>query len=212
MRYFDHDTNASDDDAVMALRLEHGGAAVDCYWALLEKMYRDERPLSIFGTDWETNTETKSVSHRLCLGSDELKKYIGTMLEVGLLEGTPEKLYSKRAVENIKTYQQRAETARQNGKKGGRKPTRKPSRNRVGSDVATNEETKTLARKEKKSIGFDKQNQYQYAADGAGALDAPPTAIQCPTCDAPMERTNLRKAGTDRHIWRCPLCHEEVSE
>ena len=42
MHSFDHNTHAADDDAIMALRLEHGGAAVDAYWTLLELMSRDE--------------------------------------------------------------------------------------------------------------------------------------------------------------------------
>ena len=106
MRYFDHDTNASDDDSIMALRLEHGGAAVDCYWALLEKMYREERPVKLFGTDGETNAETKSVAHRLCVDSETLKTYVSTMLELGLFDGTVENLYSNRAMLNITGYQQ----------------------------------------------------------------------------------------------------------
>ena len=125
MRYFDHDTHAADDDAIMALRLEHGGAAVDCYWTLLEKMYRDETALNLFGSDGETNVETKSVSHRLCIGSEELKTYVLTMLQLGLLNGTVENLYSERAMQNIDAYRKRTETARQNGKN------QKPTKNRV---------------------------------------------------------------------------------
>ena len=49
MRYFDHDTTAGSDDKIMALRLAHGGAAVDAYWVLLEMMYQSETELVIFG-------------------------------------------------------------------------------------------------------------------------------------------------------------------
>ena len=45
MRYFDHDTDATKDELIQALRLECGGAAVDVYWCILENIYREE-------TDW----------------------------------------------------------------------------------------------------------------------------------------------------------------
>lgn len=215
MQYFEHSTHAADDDAIMALRISQGGAAVDCYWVLLEKMYREEGPLSLFGTDGETNVETHSVSHRLCIGSEELKKYVLAMLQIGLFEGTVENLVSARAMANIEKYQKRAEIARQNGKGGGRKPKRKPSGNPAGSKVGTNAETKVGATKQNKTkgIGSHKENQIPIASDGAAAgKPAPPDAVQCPVCDAPMERTNAVKSGTDRHIWRCPLCAEEVAE
>ena len=144
MRYFDHDTQAADDDRVMALRLRHGGAAVDCYWTLLEKMYRDERPVNLFGSDGETNVETESVSHRLCIGVETLKEYVSTMLQIGLFDGDMGCITSERALRNIEGYRARAETARQNGKKGGRKPTKKPKPNRVGSKVETNVEPTRL--------------------------------------------------------------------
>ena len=209
MQYFEHSTHAADDDSIMALRLEMGGAAVDCYWVLLEKMYRDEAAVNLFGTDGETNVETKSVSHRLCIGSDELKKYVLKMLELGLFEGTLENITSKRAMKNIEKYQKRAETARQNGKSGGRKPNRKPSRNPVGFKVGTNAETNVGVTKQNKTkdIGSDKTEPISKGAGGADAHSAPP-APECPTCGAQMNPTNSFTAGKRRRIYRCPLCSD----
>jgi len=213
MRYFDHDTHAADDDAIMALRLEHGSVAIDCYWTLLEKMYRDESPLNLFGSNGETNMETKSVSHRLCIGCDELKKYVSAMLDLGLFNGSVENLFSDRAMKNIASYQARVETARQNGKKGGRKPTRKPKANRVGSNVETDNQPSGSQEKKRKGMGLLNVNPIPDASGEASADgSATPSAIQCPTCDAPMERTAMRVSGTERRIWRCPLCMTEVSE
>lgn len=207
VRYFDHDTTAASDDLIMALRIEHGGAAVDCYWALLEKIHKDEAPLNLFGTDGETNAETKSVSHRLCIGSDELKTYVSAMLGLGLFEGTVENLTSRRAEKNIEAYQRKAETARHNGKSGGRKPKRKPKGNQVGSDVATDAATNVGARKEKKGIGSDKRNQIPSASGDADAGEpAPPAAVECPTCGVEMEPTNSFSSGRRRRVFRCPLC------
>lgn len=164
MRYFDHDTTACSDSRLLALRLEHGSAAIDLYWTLLERIYADEKPLNLGGS----NLETKSVLHLVSITQEELEKYVSTMLELGLFQGCIEGLFSQRAMDNIAAYQQRAETARQNGKLGGRKPKvetdRKPSRFQDGNQSAK-------LRKEKKRIGFDKQNQSPSAHDAAGGGD-----------------------------------------
>lgn len=211
MRYFDHDTGAASDDGIMALRIEHGGAAVDCYWALLEKMYRDEGPLDLT----ETNAETKSVCHRLCVGYAELEKYVGTMLEYGLLEGEIGNLYSARAMMNITAYQQKAETARQNGKLGGRKPKRKPSGNQGGSDVGSDAETKAETRKEKKRkfIGLYENKPINAAGGGADAGAAPHAAAEkekCPKCGSGMLRHGAVHNTLGETLYQCPDCFEEV--
>lgn len=147
MRYFDHDTTAGSDDKIMALRLAHGGAAVDAYWVLLEMMYQSETELVIFGNQ----LKTKSVCYRLCTDENTLKSWIETMIEVGLFEVAEEEtgaIVSRRAMSNIEAYSKKRETARQNGKSGGRKPTAKPKKNQVGSDQET--DSVAYKRKEKK--------------------------------------------------------------
>lgn len=53
----------------------------------------------------------------------------------------------------------------------------------------------------------------EYAPTDADAVrTASLVAIRCPQCGSQMERTGLRRSGTDRHIWRCTQCHEEVAE
>ena len=58
MLYFNHDTQASKDDRIIALRSSMGGAAVDAYWTIIELIHRDETEL-VFG---ENQMLTKSVS------------------------------------------------------------------------------------------------------------------------------------------------------
>lgn len=134
MRYFDHDTSASDDDKIMALRMDCGGAAVDAYWAVLEKIYRDETPLVLS----DNQAGTKALTHRLCVGFEQLRTWCMAMVDVGLLVEKEDWenvlglgknddehaviLVSERAMDNITAYNEKCETARQNGKKGGRKP------------------------------------------------------------------------------------------
>lgn len=203
MRYFDHDTQAADDDAIMALRIEYGGGAVDCYWALLEKMYRDEAPLNLFGSNGETNMETKSVSHRLCIDVETLKKYVLAMLQIGLLDGTVENVFSQRARQNIAAYQAKAESARQNGKKGGRKPTGKPKRNRVGSNAETEPEPSGLQEKKRKDIGsYIKEPISISAQDGANLSTKNRIVERCTQCGSELTRTGMQ----DPEFWFCNEC------
>lgn len=204
MQYFDHSTTAASDDKVMALRLEHGGAAVDAYWAIIEKIHEDEEPFDRAGNQHVTN----ALCHRLCVGSDTLETWIKAMLEIGLLAEdveNPGSITSPRAKKNIANYRKKCETARENGRNGGRKPKRKPTGNQAGSDVGTDAETgrKTNKTKQNKGFGFDKQNQKPVASDGAAAADAAPSvAPHCPLCGVKVFRN--QQLGR----YECPNCHD----
>lgn len=214
MRYFDHDTHAADDDAIMALRLEHGGAAVDAYWTLLELMYRDESPICLIsknegGTETVTNLVTKSVSHRLCIDANTLFSYVSTMLETGLFEGSLERLTSTRAMQNIANYQARAETARQNGKKGGRKPSKKPKGNRVGSKSETKSEPSCLQEKKRKYMGSYKEEPiYISGEDGAEAVKTAPPSPHCAECGNQLTETGMQEP----EAWYCDHCNQFIAQ
>ena len=213
MQWFDHSSTAASDDSMIALRMEHpDSAAVDLYWAIVEKQYRDEASVPFS----KTNAETKSVLHRLLLGFEVGEKYVETMLELGLLKKDESgNVYSERAKTTIDDYLHKAEIARQNGKMGGRKTTRKPKEK--PTQEPTSEPTRKPYNNTKQNntgIGFDKTKPIPSNASGdaAAAGAAPPAAMYCPNCGALMDRTGLRKPGTERRIWRCPLCAEEVVE
>ena len=212
MRYFDHDTDAMTDESIQALRLECGGGAVDAYWAIIERIYKDEADLTL----GENQPLTKSVTYWLGLGFDELKNYFSTMHEVGLLnvvensDGTFT-LHSERASENIEKYRKRLETARQNGAKGGRKP--KPNRKQTKAKPNPNRTlTKPKAKEKEKEKLLDTHKGYpnNCAERGADAENAPRTAIECPKCGAPMRATNQRTQGTGRRLYLCDECGEEA--
>ncbi len=80
-----------------------------------------------------------------------------------------------------------------------------------GSKTPSENQKKRIERNGKENLeGFFSNSS---ASDGAAVADAtPPSAMECPTCGVPMERTNARVSGTDRHYWRCPLCATEVAE
>ena len=149
MLYFNHDTQASKDDRIIALRSSMGGAAVDAYWTIIELIHRDETEL-VFG---ENQMLTKSVSAWLFTDEKTLMQWVEYMLEVGLLvlcDRTSESVVvtSERARGNIVAYQQKVETARENGKNGGRKP----SKNRVGStSVSKTNQDRTVSKRKSKS-------------------------------------------------------------
>ncbi|MBE6468924.1 MAG: DUF4373 domain-containing protein [Coriobacteriaceae bacterium] len=187
MIYFTHDSGASSDDKVMALRIEHGGAAVDAYWAVLEKMYAEETDL-VFCAN---RPETKAVSYRLCVDVDTLKTYLDAMVSVGLLdiedacgndaEGTVTVYYSTRVREVLSEYRQKKETARRNGKMGGRKPTGKPKANRrktksVSKGEPTRNQTPTYIEEEIE----EEEGVGRVRARGLGMA---PNSKQLPTLD-----------------------------
>ena len=221
MRYFDHDTHAADDDAIMALRLEHGGAAVDAYWTLLELMYRDEAPICLaekpkanqggnqVGSNVVTKSVSKSVSHRLCIGSETLFSYVSTMLEVGLFEGSLECLTSARAMRNIQNYQARVETARQNGKKGGRKTKKKPNPNQVGSKSVTKSVPSGLQEKKRKYIGSYKEEPIYIGGEvGAAAVKTAPPSPRCAECGTELTETGMQ----DPEAWYCDGCNQFIPQ
>lgn len=206
MRYFDHDTSASDDDKIMALRIECGGAAVDAYWAVLELIYRDETELVIS----ENQPKTKALCHRLCVGFDQLQNWLSVMISTGLLtasecscDGSENGVSysSPRAAANIEGYAARKETARQNGMKGGRKPKRNRTetksvsdKNRDGSEPETKEKEKLLV--------THKGLPNSCASDGAAAAKAAPASARCPRDGAKLWR------NTQTGRWHCPECME----
>lgn len=117
MKYFEHDTEAYKDDKIVLLRREHGGAAIDAYWTIIEIIYRNE-------TELKPNANPsvfESVSFFLQVSIEELQTYIQGMLKYGLLVETDDGcLTSPRALENIDDYQSRCQKNRMNGAKGGR--------------------------------------------------------------------------------------------
>lgn len=209
MRYFSHDTNASQDELIMQLRLEHGGAAVDAYWTILEFLHGEEKPLP-FG---ENQRETKSVSHRLCLGFEKLQEYVKTMVEIGLLisrkspSNDCEFISSLRANEQIEAYRAKAENARKNGNKGGRP--KKPKGNlektqSVSSSVSEKNQSENLTKT--KGIGLDKLNQIP-TVDGAGGKNpAPPTDKAA----ADMKKIREEQATLEANAVPCPIDYRAI--
>ena len=208
MRYFDHDTTAASDDLIMALRLEHGGAAVDCYWAVIEQIYRDEGPVAID----EKRPETKALSVRLAIAYQELEKYVNTMISYGLLciaeTGEEDCLHvtSERAEENILAYQEKCKKARLNGAKGGKKSTRKANANRTAKRTLTKSGSDGRAKK-RKGIEYLYGTQIPNAKDVADAEKSAPPSAQCdskvpvcPLCASPV------KFDAKGMTWRCGIC------
>lgn len=215
MKYFSHDTNASGDELVMQLRMEHGGAAVDAYWAILEYIYAEEQPLP-FG---ENRRETKSVCHRLCLGFDEFENYVKTMVEIGLLlsrkyrDANHDLISSPRAAKAIEAYKAKAETARHNGKKGGRP--RKPSGNpreteSVSASVSEKNQTEKLLRIKTKRVGLDKLNQTLPAGAGAALEGAAPPSGHDPSGIPSQGQIERQRAEAERMEADAIPCPEEV--
>jgi len=219
MLWFTHDTDAYYDKRIQALRIEHGGAAVDAYYAILEEIYRKETDLVLC----ENQSGTKAVTYRLCTDWETLKTWFSTMGEIGLLEVTENEqdgsfsLHSLRAAETIESYQRKSETARENGKKGGRpkgSKTQVKPRKTKSVNSANQRLTQEKAKREDRSV-LDSHKGYPntHAEHGADAgRPAPRSARKCPKCQGEMRPTNSKVPGTERAIWRCDACGEEASD
>ena len=199
MEYFDHNVNAADDDAIMALRLEHGGAAIDCYWAVIEKMYRDERPVPVD----ENHKETKALTHRLAIGFQELKNYVETMISLGLLEyveNSDNMVTSERVERTIERVRKRHEIAVESGKKGGRpKGSKTKGKANANQKLSKSQAIKIKEDRSKSYTAFTSYN----VADGADAGKTAPPAPKCPLCGLDLEST-----GIDGEEWWCNNCKD----
>ena len=114
MRYFDHDTDASFDSKISALRFFHGGAAVDAYWCLVECIYKDEKPFEV------DDFNAASLAMKLNASLADVQKWIDGIVEVGLLRQGDGGLTSDRIEKNIRSYHERSKRAKENGAKGGK--------------------------------------------------------------------------------------------
>lgn len=197
MDYFPHDTGSMKDDRIQALRMRHGLDAVCCYFAILEKVYADEEPVNLGRTD----VGSMSISMWLGIGYEQIREYVSTMAELGLLEsveGCMEAYTSRRAEEYIEQIERKRETARQNGKKNLTRKKRKPTRNQrginVGTDVGTNEEPTSVGIKREKGVGLDKPNQTPTASAGAGAGGPAPRAVGRAEADMAEQRRIMAEA------------------
>ena len=203
MKYFDHDTDACQDELVQALRLECGGEAVDTYWTILETIYREETDL-VLG---ENQPLTKSVTHWLCTDWETLKTQFFSMREIGLIDVTENSdgtytLHSDRASENIKSYKLRVETARQNGMKGGRKP--KPNRRKTKGKPNTNRTlTQPKTKEKEKVLGNYTLPNTDTASVGADADGSAPPDAKVPCC--PLCSGVLRFSPSSL-TWECSTC------
>ncbi len=149
MLYFSHDVRASRSADLTALRSEMGSAAVDAYWMIIELIHEEETAL-VLG---QNQPLTKAVSCWLATDEKTLMQSVELMVENGLLiriEGENDKqsvytVTSARAQEQIRKYQQKAETARENGKGGGRKP----KKNQRGTEAVSESNQDAGVRKRK---------------------------------------------------------------
>lgn len=209
MDYFPHDTKAMSDDKLLALRIKDGLEAVACYWVILEKIYADEQPFDLTGT----NVEATSVLLRLGVGLDTLQKYVSDMVEMGLLvyvENIPNVVMSERAEEQIRILDKKRETARQNGKMRSSKPKADTSRKQRRTNVGTDVGAKSAAYKTLNDIGSYKKEpiSVKSTSDGADAVKtAPPSVPRCPMCDLP-----LRSTGMTDEPWWCDNCLDSFAD
>ena len=201
MLYFDHDTGASGDDKINALRVMHGGAAVDAYWFLVERIYREERPLCIRNAG-----VMHGFAHSLCTDLDTLSAWIDGMAQLELLsEDGDGNIMSKRAEGHIEAFRSKSRNASQAAK------TRWEKANAEGSESKRNASAKrpqSQEKKRKEKVGSAPKGSTTKpgVSDGAAAADAAPTSTPPPRCPECGGLTKIDVAGG---FWRCrnPKCN-----
>lgn len=222
MQYFDHSTDAATDPKIMQLRIEHGGAAVDAYWYLLEQMHRDERCICV-----RNASAMRAHCHMLCATENELSEWISGMCEIGLLDRDEEgDIISIRAMRNIEAYQEKADKARSAAKSRWGDANAKRTHSKRNADAMRPhcQQNKTKGSNATKAL-------LPTDADGAGAgVPAPPASDHstgkgeplCPECGKFSMRWDVSgkawvcRDGACRGIIKdhqsphCPLCDAEV--
>lgn len=192
MLYFDHSTGAANDPKIMRLRLEHGGAAVDAYWYLIEQMHRDEQPLCV------CNANVMRVHcHTLCTDISTLEKWVEAMVEIDLFsyDESGDFIYSERTMENVEKYQIKQQKARSAAESrwsnADAKQTHKRKQCKRNADAMPTKQNKTNSSNAIKSITTTS------SSAAAEAAKATPTAEQndetrsphCPLCDSLLRMT-----------------------
>lgn len=203
MLYFDHSTSASTDPKVMQLRLEHGGAAVDAYWYLVEQMHRDEEPICV------GNASVMRVhSHTLCTTVETLREWVNAMVEIGLfntLDQGDEFVFSERAMGNIGKYQDKCEKARSAAKskweKADAKQTQKRTQSKRTADGMPTKQSKTNSSNAIKSITTTDTAVAAAAVKTAPPADQNEATPHCPLCDTVMWKDTLGS-------FHCDFCHD----
>ena len=157
MQYFNHDTDASFDSKISALRFFHGGAAVDAYWCLIECIYKDEKPFET------TDFNAASLAMKLNASLADIQKWIDGIIEVGLLSQGDDGLTSDRIEKNICSYKQKKEQSSRAGKASAekrkqRKLSRKsttverPLNDRATNKIKENKEDAELLKAQQSSL------------------------------------------------------------
>ena len=206
MRFYKHDTDAHKDEKIIALRVRFTGAAVDCYYAIIERLYECEKPLLLA----KNQTETIGLILVLNIETERFLEYVEAMVEIGLLErdDATGAVHSERVDAELAECARKHEIAVQNGSKGGRPSGRKPNGNQRVSKAKANGKPKK-PNKDNKTV-LDSYTAIQYKSGrGAAAAGAAPHPVGCPTCGSQLEPTNAYEPGTKRRYWRCPECGSE---
>lgn len=180
MQYFNHDTDASKDEKILALRIQEGGAAVDAYWYLIEKMHYEESSLCISNA-----AVMRAHCAVLCTDLETLKGWIKACIDVELFSYAEDENYiiSDRVDANIGGYHNRKEQAAQAAK--ARWDKEKGKCNSTASAMRPHSKRNANKIKEKSSITT--RNTTTLGTGGAGA-EAPPAQElsekpTCPKCD-----------------------------
>jgi len=107
MKYFLHDTSASDDEKITELFIEHGYEGIGLFYSILEKIGKQEKPI-----------KTSILKAQLKVGK-KLEKCWSFMESLGLISSNNGETFNERLLSYNEMYQQKKEKKKefQNGVK-----------------------------------------------------------------------------------------------
>jgi hypothetical protein len=101
MKYFLHDTSASDDEKITELYLKHGYEGTGLFYAALEKIGKQEKPI-----------KTEILKSQLRIGK-HLEKVWNFIEEIGLISSTNGESFSEQLLNYAQSYEIRREKTRE---------------------------------------------------------------------------------------------------
>lgn len=110
--YFSHDSNARNDEKLLAVRMKHGWEGYGLFWAIIEKMRES--------SDYVLSKDYNLLAFDLRVSSDKIKSIIE---EFGLFELTEsgKGFYSNRLLDSMNKREEITQKRRESGRIGGLK-------------------------------------------------------------------------------------------
>jgi hypothetical protein len=152
--YFPHDTDASDDEKIQGLLIEHGPEGYGVYFMLVERAYRNDGAI----LDLSDEMQLKVLAHKMHVDSSSLQNIIKTCAKLGLFAASEWETHQILTSAGMQSRWDAVNELR----KGGRERANQ-SKNKGSSPKNSRKSTQSKVKKskEKKSILVDHADSFE---------------------------------------------------